>query len=85
MATYQTLLNTDRLRKFDPANFKLVIVDEAHHAAAHSYLRILQYFHEDVELPPEVESITKCVSLPLSCNFQAHARLRGMIGQWVEV
>ncbi len=31
---YQTLRDESRLRKFDPARFKAVIVDEAHHAAA---------------------------------------------------
>lgn len=36
IATYQTLNNIERLRKFDPAALKLVIVDEAHHAAAFS-------------------------------------------------
>jgi ATP-dependent helicase IRC3 len=34
IATYQTLSNPERLKKFDPSRFKLVIVDEAHHAAA---------------------------------------------------
>jgi superfamily II DNA or RNA helicase len=38
IATWQTLNNIERLRKFDPARFKLVIVDEAHHAAALSYV-----------------------------------------------
>jgi ATP-dependent helicase IRC3 len=37
IATWQTLNNVDRLRKYDPSRFKLVIVDEAHHAAAISY------------------------------------------------
>ena len=36
IATYQTLSNLDRLQRSDPALFKLVIVVEAHHAAAQS-------------------------------------------------
>lgn len=36
VATYQTLAHGDRILKFDPARYKLVIVDEAHHAAAPS-------------------------------------------------
>ncbi len=36
VATYQTLNNIDRLKKLDPSRFKLIIVDEAHHAAAPS-------------------------------------------------
>lgn len=41
VATYQTLNNPDRLKKFDPKHFKLVIVDEAHHAAAISSVCVL--------------------------------------------
>jgi superfamily II DNA or RNA helicase len=36
IGTYQTLNNVERLRKFDSERTKLVIVDEAHHAAAFS-------------------------------------------------
>lgn len=55
VATYQTLSNEVRLRKFNPARFKLVIVDEAHHAAARSYLRLLHYFNRGVVLPSDLE------------------------------
>ncbi|GAA5954131.1 hypothetical protein JCM21900_002899 [Sporobolomyces salmonicolor] len=46
VATYHTLARGDlaRLNKFDPEYFKAVIVDEAHHAAARSYLSILSRF-----------------------------------------
>ncbi|KAK4052263.1 putative ATP-dependent helicase IRC3 [Microbotryomycetes sp. JL221] len=46
IATYQTLAFNDfaRLEKFNPAMFKAVIIDEAHHAVARSYLTILQRF-----------------------------------------
>ena len=36
VATYQTLLQPERLAKFDPNYLKAIIVDEAHHAAAPS-------------------------------------------------
>lgn len=36
IATYQTLLQAQRLAKFDPKGLKAVIIDEAHHAAAPS-------------------------------------------------
>lgn len=36
VATYQTLLQNNRIDKFDPSKLKAVIVDEAHHAAAPS-------------------------------------------------
>lgn len=41
VATYQTLLQPSRLQKFQPERMKAVIVDEAHHAAAPSYV----HFH----------------------------------------
>ncbi|KAG6851171.1 hypothetical protein H0H93_015181 [Arthromyces matolae] len=36
IATYQTLLSSKRLEKFDPTELKAIVVDEAHHAAAPS-------------------------------------------------
>jgi superfamily II DNA or RNA helicase len=47
VATYQTLNSVGRLDKYDPSRFKLVIVDEAHHAAAKSYVVLLP--HREVE------------------------------------
>ncbi|RMY96022.1 hypothetical protein D0862_08642 [Hortaea werneckii] len=46
VASIQSLLsgNGDRLRKYDPTRFKLLLVDEAHHIAAKSYLDVLQHF-----------------------------------------
>ncbi|KAF8632559.1 hypothetical protein AX15_001769 [Amanita polypyramis BW_CC] len=51
VATYQTLLSNDRITKFDPNTIKALIVDEAHHAAAPSYRRILSYFDSDIKGP----------------------------------
>jgi ATP-dependent helicase IRC3 len=55
VATYQTLHRSPaRLDKFDPAGFKGVIVDEAHHAAAPAYRSVLAHFDPAVaEGPPE--------------------------------
>mgnify|MGYP002718817203 CR=1 FL=1 len=36
VATYQSLSRPERLEKYDPEDFGLIIVDEAHHAAARS-------------------------------------------------
>ncbi|KAJ9092531.1 hypothetical protein QFC21_006762 [Naganishia friedmannii] len=49
IATYQTLRQDSRLAKFDPERFKGIIVDEAHHAAAPSYIKLLSYFNADVK------------------------------------
>lgn len=35
---------SNRLEQFDPKDFKLIIIDEAHHAAAGTYLRVLEHF-----------------------------------------
>ncbi|KAG6381131.1 P-loop containing nucleoside triphosphate hydrolase protein [Boletus reticuloceps] len=40
-----------RLAKFRPENLKAIIVDEAHHAAAPSYRRILSHFNADIKNP----------------------------------
>ncbi|PPQ82057.1 hypothetical protein CVT25_014598 [Psilocybe cyanescens] len=55
VATYQTLNNAQRALKFDPKKLKAVIVDEAHHAAAPSYRRLLARFHSEIIIDPEVE------------------------------
>lgn len=42
VASVQTLARANRLRQL-PTDFDLIVVDEAHHAAADSYVRILQH------------------------------------------
>lgn len=48
VASVQTLISengdTKRLHKFNPMDFGLIVVDEAHHATAKSYTDILDYF-----------------------------------------
>ena len=43
-ASVQTLSNDQRLRRFKEDEFHTIIIDEAHHAAAPSYRKILNYF-----------------------------------------
>lgn len=61
VATWQTLVSTEkggpgndmeqlRLEKFDPASFKAVIVDEAHHAASRSWRLVLNHFDPRVRV-----------------------------------
>lgn len=47
VASVQTLQDADRLKRFDPYRFKLVLVDEAHHVVANSYMNILNHFKLD--------------------------------------
>ncbi|KAJ5992850.1 ATP-dependent helicase IRC3 [Penicillium sp. IBT 35674x] len=43
IASVQTL-SRGRINKFDPSDFKLILVDEAHHIVARSYREVLGYF-----------------------------------------
>lgn len=49
-ATIQTVSKDDTLAKFDPAHFDAIIIDEAHHSAANSYKKVLDYFKPQVWL-----------------------------------
>ncbi|KAI0801180.1 P-loop containing nucleoside triphosphate hydrolase protein [Fomes fomentarius] len=51
VATWQTLLRSQRLEKFAAEKLKALIVDEAHHAAAPSYRRILSHFDPAIKNP----------------------------------
>jgi len=44
VASIQSITSGDRLHKFDPARYKLVLVDEAHHIVSHTYLHVLEHF-----------------------------------------
>ena len=39
-----------RFRKFDPRDFSLLIIDEAHHAVAKTYMRVIDYFRMNKDL-----------------------------------
>lgn len=49
VASVLSITSRDRLRKFDPARYKLVLVDEAHHIVAAGYLRTLKHFGLDAK------------------------------------
>lgn len=44
VASLQSITSRDRLDKYDPSRFKLVLVDEAHHIVAPGYMRVLRHF-----------------------------------------
>jgi ATP-dependent helicase IRC3 len=44
VASIQSIVSGDRMSKFNPSLFKLVLVDEAHHIVAPGYMRTLDYF-----------------------------------------
>lgn len=47
IASIRSLLSKNRIEKFDPKRFKLVLVDEAHHIVAATYSEVLKYFGLD--------------------------------------
>ncbi|KAF2204073.1 P-loop containing nucleoside triphosphate hydrolase protein [Delitschia confertaspora ATCC 74209] len=44
VASIQSIMSGDRLLKFDPTRYKLVLVDEAHHIVSSQYLEMLEHF-----------------------------------------
>ena len=44
IASVRSIVSGDRISKFKPDRFKLVLVDEAHHIVAPGYLETLEYF-----------------------------------------
>ncbi|MCJ1260939.1 hypothetical protein MMC22_000803 [Lobaria immixta] len=44
IASVRSITSGDRMMKFDPKRFKLVLVDEAHHIVASSYMDTLRHF-----------------------------------------
>lgn len=48
VGSVQTLMREDRLAKFSPDFYDVIVVDEAHHALAESYQSILAYFEAKV-------------------------------------
>lgn len=44
IASVQSINSSERLAKYDPKRFKLIMVDEAHHIVAPQYLNVLEHF-----------------------------------------
>ncbi len=44
VASVRSITSRDRIEKFDPKRFKLVLVDEAHHIVAAGYMDTLKHF-----------------------------------------
>ncbi|KAF2502510.1 P-loop containing nucleoside triphosphate hydrolase protein [Lophium mytilinum] len=44
VASIQSINSGDRILKFDPSRYKLILVDEAHHIVSSQYLDVLEHF-----------------------------------------
>lgn len=51
VASIASITSGDRLAKFDPSRFKLLLVDEAHHIVAPGYLKTLKHFNLSTSMP----------------------------------
>ncbi|EDV25599.1 uncharacterized protein TRIADDRAFT_55867 [Trichoplax adhaerens] len=62
---------SSRIERFDPNQFKLIVIDEAHHSSATSYLRVLGHFNallNDETLPIKNKDGTRSDILVWGCT-----------------
>lgn len=71
VASVKTLQRPERLMRFDPTRFKLVLVDEAHHIVADSYMNVLNHF----KLDPQSERGPAAL-VGVSATFSRHDGLK---------
>jgi ATP-dependent helicase IRC3 len=75
VASIQSIMSGDRITKFDPNRFKLLLVDEAHHIVATRYLDVLKHFDLD-EASQKIPN-NQCPALVgVSATFSRHDGLR---------
>ncbi|KAI5208435.1 DEAD/DEAH box helicase-like protein [Aureobasidium subglaciale] len=75
VASIQSIMSGDRIVKFDPSRFKLLLVDEAHHIVATRYLDVLKHFGLDEESQKVPDN--QCPALVgVSATFSRHDGLR---------
>ena len=68
IGSVQSINSKDRIDKLDPSRFKLILVDEAHHIVASSYLRILEHFG----LGTDDDATDKPALVGVSATFSRH-------------
>lgn len=57
VASVQSINRQDRIDKFDPHQFKLILVDEAHHIVSATYLKVLDHFGLQSDTQPAVPAL----------------------------
>lgn len=50
VTSVQTMSRDRRLERFDPGDFGLLVIDEAHHATASTYRKVIDYFRQNPAL-----------------------------------
>ncbi len=77
VGSVQTLTREKRLKSFPPDYFQTIIVDEAHHAMAESYQRVLRYF-ESAEVLGVTATPDRADMKDLGAYFQSLAYEYGL-------
>lgn len=73
VATVQSICRPNRLEKYDPARFKCVIVDEAHHSTSASYRSVLAHFNNGVRVgDAEADTPHAVPIIGFSATFSRH-------------
>lgn len=67
VASIQSIMSGDRLTKFDPARYKLVLVDEAHHIVSSQYLELLDHF--GLRHPADWKAVSAPALVGVSATF----------------
>jgi len=65
IASVQSINSRDRIDKYDPELFKLILVDEAHHVVAAGYLKVLEHFglqSDDIPATPALVGVSATFS-----------------------
>ncbi|KAF8455030.1 P-loop containing nucleoside triphosphate hydrolase protein [Kalaharituber pfeilii] len=73
IASVPSLVSKDRITKFNPKKFKLILIDECHHAVAKSYMDTLDYFGA---LHPEKNGGNHPVIVGVSATLSRHDGLK---------
>lgn len=75
VASIQSIMSGDRIHKFDPNRFKLLLVDEAHHIVAARYLDVLAHFGLDEASSKKPDNSSPAL-VGVSATFSRHDGLR---------
>lgn len=70
VATVQTLSSDKRLKKFDPKDFGLLVLDECHHGVSPQNQKVINYFKQNPEL-----KVFGCTATPDRADEKAMGRV----------
>ena len=76
IASVWSIASGDRMLKFDPSRFKLVLVDEAHHIVAAKFMETLNHFGLLLKDSTNAESPTPAALVGVSATLSRFDGLR---------